>query len=87
MEKELKTYQEYNGFKVGDRAYLSDLWSQDGITFLLEEKSYKQNIDKAGSAKILAICDTGFDFRSLGFNEDDYFLAQGEWEEEVYYEF
>ena len=87
MEKELKTYQEYNGFKVGETYCLNDLWKQDGITFLLEEKSYRRSINNAGSAKIPAICDTGFDFRSLGFNEDDYFLASGEWEEEVYYEF
>lgn len=86
MKKELKTYQEYNGFKVGHTAYVDDLLEQDGIVFLIKGSSYKPDKKRIGKGEILAIFDKGFAWYTLGFNPEECLLIRGELGEDIFYE-
>ena len=82
----LKSYKEYQGFKVGDIAYVRDLWKINNIIFLLKDSSYEADMLKVGKGEILFICDVGYDCRKE-FGEKGYMIVVGEEEEEgVYYD-
>lgn len=80
-----KKYNEYNGFKVGDLAYVSDLLVQDGMLFLLDKETYQQHFPKIGVGKIIFICDSGYPFRKE-IEDGTYLLIDGEDDDEDSYD-
>ena len=72
----LKSYKEYQGFKVGDIINIDKIWNIDGIVFLIRESTYKPLLIR-GLGEIRFICDTGYPFWSY-IKDDDYFVIMGE---------
>ena len=73
----LKSYKEYQGFKVGDTVYIGDLWNIAGIVFLIRESTYKPSPVKRGIGELRFICDEGYHFWD-DIKDNDYFVVKGE---------
>lgn len=91
MTKELK---EFNGIKVGDTVYVSDLYNTQGATYILDGSTYVQDPEKIGKGTVIAMFDWDSDLSGTPYfkvGNTDLVISGKRFEEEdviptIYYE-